>query len=727
MTIRNNLWPRFAPPNGPAGKISNPYRAFFSRFRERIGPAIIDLLDVSPPEDQARAVNELLAEMRAQNWIDPDTASAGDYFSQAVRAVCLIPAATEFGYGTTEVIEDGDQALSKNGHAHAQYPEYFVERKTDILYALDDLEDKAPNCKAVSLFVTWFGDDLRAGHCTVKAKVERQLEGGENPEEPYQWRVGGMSRSAAEAVSTVPPFDRPAYGGTPADRTIVEALTELRQVRGLEVTFTPFLLMDVPAGNGLPDPYTLGSGQPVNPWRGRITCYPAPGVSGTPDKTPGAAAQVANFLGAAQPGDFFISGGEVIYGGPPEWSYRRMILHYAHLCAMAGGIDVFAIGSEMRGLTWVRDSATTHPFVEGLRALAADVKSILPNAKVIYAADWSEYHSYQPPDGSGDFIFHLDPLWGDANIDAIGIDCYFPLSDWRDGETHLDYLAGHASIYDIGYLQSNVFGGEGYEWYYASQGDRDAQIRTDIADGAYGKPWVFRYKDLPNWWSNRHFNRIAGVEQPDPTAWTPKGKPIWFTELGCPAVDKGANQPNVFVDPLSSESAYPYYSSETRDDLIQRRYNHAMLRFFDASDPEFAEDNNPASDVYDGRMVDLARLYLYTWDARPYFAFPELLTIWIDGVNWQFGHWLTGRIPVFPVTQDGNGMAPREVLAPQDPYLIDPATGKLNKRWRDFLDGIGYIQGEAIANVPAEPSSAEIAAAINAMLAVMRKQRRIAG
>jgi len=34
--------------------------------------------------------------------------------------------------------------------------------------------------------------------------------------------------------------------------------------------------------------------------------------------------------------------------------------------------------------------------------------------------------------------FHLDPLWGSGAIDAIGVDAYFPLSDWRDGETHSD-------------------------------------------------------------------------------------------------------------------------------------------------------------------------------------------------------------------------------------------------------------------------------------------------
>ena len=70
--------------------------------------------------------------------------------------------------------------------------------------------------------------------------------------------------------------------------------------------------------------------------------------------------------------------------------------------------------------------------------------------------------------------------------------------------------------------------------------DRAAQARTPITDGAYGKPWVFRYKDLASWWSNPHYDRAGGVESGAPTAWVPESKPIWFTELGCPAVDKGA-------------------------------------------------------------------------------------------------------------------------------------------------------------------------------------------
>ena len=39
-----------------------------------------------------------------------------------------------------------------------------------------------------------------------------------------------------------------------------------------------------------------------------------------------------------------------------------------------------------------------------------------------------------------------------------------------------------------------------------------AQTRLPISDGAYGKPWIFRPKDLPGWWSNLHVERWLGFE-----------------------------------------------------------------------------------------------------------------------------------------------------------------------------------------------------------------------
>jgi hypothetical protein len=277
--------------------------------------------------------------------------------------------------------------------------------------------------------------------------------------------------------------DRPVYGGTPADFAVVQAIQEMK-ARGLRVTFYPFILMDVPPGNTLPNPYSdnaAETGQPAFPWRGRITCSPAAGYAGTVDKTATAASQVAALFGAATPASFSVSGESVSWTGPSgDWGLRRMVLHYAHLCAAAGGVDAFLIGTEMPGLTTIRSGASTYPAVQAYRDLLADVRSILGSGtKIGYAADWSEYFGHQPGDGSGDVFFHLDPLWADPEIDFVGIDNYMPLSDWRDGFEHADAAEGWPAIYDRAYLQGNIAGGEGFDWFYASAADARAGPHPD--------------------------------------------------------------------------------------------------------------------------------------------------------------------------------------------------------------------------------------------------------
>ena len=699
-----------------------------------------------------------------------------DRFHEQVRAVVVIPGSGEFAYGTDIVNHQiaGGQNEAENVHTR--------QGGTDWTVSLDQMQASLPNAKAVSLVVSWFGTDLRAGQCQLRPGVELASK----VTTPTQWIVAGQSRATAHLISVK--NGKAAYGGTPSDASVISAIQDLK-ARGIAVTFSPFILMDVADGNTLADPYTATPGQPSYPWRGRITIYPAAGVAGSPDGSAAAATQVTAFVGTAQVSDFSIVNGTVVYSGPAEWSFRRMILHNAFLCKAAGGVDAFVLLSEMRGMTWVRSDTGSYPFVDALVQLAADVRAVLgsttkityaadwseyfghqpadgsgdvnfhldplwasPNidaigidvywpladwrdgethldwlagtrsiyeldylkgnlfagegydyyyasaadrdsqtkaaggvdafvllsemrgmtwvrsdtgsypfvdalvqlaadvravlgstTKITYAADWSEYFGHQPADGSGDVNFHLDPLWASPNIDAIGIDVYWPLADWRDGETHLDWLAGTRSIYELDYLKGNLFAGEGYDYYYASAADRDSQTRTAITDGA-GKPWVYRFKDLKSWWQNQHFDRPGGVESPTATPWVPQSKPIWFMELGCPAVDKGANQPNVFVDPKSSESGLPYFSDGSRDDLMQRRFLQA---FFDAFDPVasgYVAGANPVSGVYGDRMIDLTRMHVYAWDARPYPAFPFNSTVWGDAGNWRLGHWLNGRV-----------------------------------------------------------------------------------
>ncbi|MGA9658378.1 MAG: glycoside hydrolase/phage tail family protein, partial [Asticcacaulis sp.] len=283
----------------------------------------------------------------------------------------------------------------------------------------------------------------------------------------------------------------------------------------------------------------------------------------------------------------------------------------------------------------LRSAVNTYPMVSALRDLAAEVRVLVgADTQISYAADWSEYFGHQPADGTDHVAFHLDPLWADDTIDFVGIDWYAPLTDWRDGTDHLDYQAGYKSIYDPAYLQTCVAGGEGYDWYYASDADRLAQIRSPITDGAYGEPWVFRPKALSDWWSNLHHDRPNGVRSATPTEWAAGAKPVRLIEFGCGAVDKGPNAPNLFLDPKSSESALPPFSTGARDDQAQRACLSAFMDYY--------QSYNPISAVYGQPMM--ADMSVWCWDARPYPYFPQRADLWGDTQNWRTGHWLNGRV-----------------------------------------------------------------------------------
>ena len=63
-------------------------------------------------------------------------------------------------------------------------------------------------------------------------------------------------------------------------------------------------------------------------------------------------------------------------------------------------------------------------------------------------ADWSEYHH------TAGGWYNLDPLWASPNIDFIGIDAYFPLTDGPQADYKVDHvIAGWTS-------------GEGYDFIY---------------------------------------------------------------------------------------------------------------------------------------------------------------------------------------------------------------------------------------------------------------------
>ena len=291
----------------------------------------------------------------------PGDAEVHDDMSNLVTGVALVPGTGEYSLATTAVTLS--KGFGRRESANVNTP----AGKTDYLVSMEALEEELPKCGSVTMVVSWFGNDLRCGECELKPKVEQKDADGAE----MAWSVAGVSRAAADQV----PFedDRPVYGGTPADRAVIEALRDMSE-RGQRAVFYPFILMEQLSGNELTDPWTGVADQPPLPWRGRITTSLAPTVDGTPDGTAQADAEVAAFFGTASVSDFQIVGQNVVYNGPSEWSYRRFILHYAHLCKVAGQVDGFCIGSEMRSLTQIR-GANGFPAVEAMIALAADVRA----------------------------------------------------------------------------------------------------------------------------------------------------------------------------------------------------------------------------------------------------------------------------------------------------------------------------------------------------------------
>lgn len=451
----------------------------------------------------------------------------------AVRAVNIIPGAGEFVYGTQKYFtSDGDgNSAPENTNSNTNV--------TDFVTSLDHLESQLPNVTSTSLVVTWFASSTDASTLTLKPKVDSK---GKDVL-PSAWHVSDQTRTSADLITQVD--GSPAFGGTPSDATVREAVAEMK-ARGLRVMFYPFVIVD----DG--DQY---------PWRGEIT---------------GDASTYIGTVAASNYGTW--NGTNLPYSGPSQWSHSRMILHYAALLSdLLDSGDAFLVGSEMVGMSAESDWGT------GLADLMDEARVLLPAGVLVsYAANWDEY------DASS-----LANAW--ANADFIGIDYYMPLTDWRSDDDE---------VYRRDLFAAGAASGEYWDYYYATDADRLAGNSSPITSDE------FRQKNIGYWRDQNH----AGVD-------------IWLTEFGCPAVDKGANEPNVFPDWKSSVPDLPNFSDGTRNDAVQRLYVEGLISHFTSTG-----------------AVDPQNMFVWAWDARPFPSFPALKSVWADAPSWDTGHWLNGRV-----------------------------------------------------------------------------------
>lgn len=461
-----------------------------------------------------------------------------------VKSLVIIPGSGEFVYDTTiqykiPGYDAGGGTFIQQGSQEKINQHNRDPLKTDADFAIDQMLATFKNLEWVAVVVTWFGDSLDAGTCVIKPGVEYQASAKTSPD---IWMVGDYTRSSARQITLVD--GSPRYGGTPNDASLLRYLDRLK-AKGIKIMFLPMFFMDMEN----------------KPWRGRVT---------------GSSSNVSSFF-------------------TKTYGYNAFITHYANL--VKNKVDAFAIGSELIGLTKIYTGTTnrSYPAVEKLVDLAETVKGIMGSSvKVTYAADWSEYHH------TDDGWYNLDPLWASSNIDFVGIDAYFPLTD------------APQTAYDEQKVMDGWVSGEGYEWYYTDG------ARTTKADLEAKYAW----KNIAWWWSNSHVNPNGST-----TSWVAESKKIWFCEYGFPSLDGATNQPNVFYDPDSQESSFPRFSKGLIDFRAQRLGIAATEKKWQNSS-----------------MVE--KKFLWTYDARPYPYWPNLESIWKDGRLWKYGHWVQGKLGV---------------------------------------------------------------------------------
>ncbi|MCI4680172.1 glycoside hydrolase TIM-barrel-like domain-containing protein [Rhodoblastus acidophilus] len=494
-----------------------------------------------------------------------------------VFGVCLLPATGEFSYDTIPAQGarwDPAGGVAGGGALESLSPIncFYAPggTRTDYSVALDQLQAEHPECQTVALVVAWFGDSTDAASCRIYPSTSYIVGAfeswGGSAWSAVNWQCSGLTQASSGLIPISQTNGGFTYGGTPSDQSVVRCIRDLK-ARGFRVIFYPFILMDC-AGK---------------PWRGRI------GLSS--DLSSAATSAVSDFLGSAAPSQFSrdtVNLTVAYSGSSADYTFRRFILHYANLCVVAGGVDLFLIGSELRGLEVIRGPAWTktgsvdangdavwdYPFVAGLAQLAADVRLVFDGAGltknltswknlIAYSPDWSSWNGWQHAGENGQWP-HLDSLFASPNIDLVSFDNYLPLSDWTTGSGGLDCanwtapkattwpastaamnglgLFGSPTIYSEHYLAGNIEGGEQFDWYYGDSNNdgrgldpNGSGVMVSLPEGDrltqgrnpyYAGQQLLARKQFRWWWRNTH---QAIYDAGDGNGWAPHGPATQWT------------------------------------------------------------------------------------------------------------------------------------------------------------------------------------------------------
>ncbi|KJV91830.1 baseplate megatron protein TIM-barrel domain-containing protein [Rickettsia bellii] len=518
----------------------------------------------------------------------------------------MIPWSGEFVYDT-EIQYKTQESFFGGVVNHEAINTHNHYNIADSVYSLNQLQTTCPNIKWVAPVVSWFGDNLDINYCSIKPAIEFN-----DPLTTYSstWQVGRYNRENAKIISK-DEYESPNYGGSVNDASLVRYLKELKK-RNLKIMFYPMFFMDLPG----------------KPWRGHVS---------------GSAEAVSNFFHKTD-------------------GYNNFILHYAHL--VKDYADAFIIGSELIGITSIRDSANNFPAINELCNLARLVKEIVGNkVQVTYAADWSEYHHT-----SGGW-YNLDPLFASSYIDFVGIDAYFPLTSSLSSRiTKEDIIKGCHS-------------GEGYDYYLDGSGNKQA------LSAAYA------WKNVAYWWENHHYNPDGNK-----TAWQPKMKKIWFTEFGFPSIDKASNQPNVFFDPKCTDGGAPKYSSAGTDFLAQRIAIKGFIEYWQAQ--EYIEEMFLWTEIVDGFILNKVLSAVDVINSLRIFYFFDIITNECEKIKFlKRGSGKLDYINEKTLIKLSDNSYIKQTEIPEE-NIISKLNINFIDRFNNYDDCYAYINNETISNSP---------------------------
>lgn len=575
-----------------------------------------------------------------------------------ITGLNVVPATGEFTYDTLP------HKLVNSGTVLNCFSDGSM-RTTDATISLQTIKQRYPQCETINIVVSWFCDNVDASIANIFPSTiypnEHQESLANGTWSNDDWTVAGITAFDPNLIT----IDASVYSGTPSDQSIIRIIQYAKSL-GFKVALYPILMMTDPTLN-----------------RADITY--------TNDISSNALAAINHFVGNTTPSTYDASSAQ------PNWTYSQMILHYANICVLAGGVNLFYVGSGLAGLEAIRGPFWTvsgrvggdgvtgwdYPFVAALDGLVGYVREVFDSAGmtktsttnlISYSADWTSWMGCIHDNGSIK-IPHLDHLYANPNLDLISINNYLPLSDWTPtgglDETNWSEtpspsyppspttmsnlgLGGDPALQNIQYLQANIEGGEQYDWYYTI--NSPAQLQTNLNDALmmpngdrslqdrsayFAGQNLLALKRLRWWWNNTHQAVYDAHDSRGMTVhggkskWVPSSKPITFAEYGFPSLDKSTNQPGSFYQ----DGSYPYWSTmyKTRQGICTPiQDTNLSLLALQAIYDYWTTNNDIVNDV---SMIEPMFFAVWNWDIRSVVQGnnPTWDVAYWNIQNWRFG------------------------------------------------------------------------------------------